>query len=674
MKIGKEHHDVQVEGIIKSKNFRIAATAESFRILSSGLYQNKARAITRELGTNAVDSHIAAGKADVPFVVHLPNYIEPQWKIRDFGTGLSDKQIQTLYTTYFESDKTESNDVTGCFGLGSKSPFSYTDSFSIASYQNGRKSKWTAFIDEDGIPAMAYVGAEPTKEADGLEISFAVKVHDIHDFKREAEYVYKFFRVRPTIVGANIVWPERTEVYKFSGKDWKAYNSRYTNNGNIVIMGNVGYPLDWSTAGVSDRLITSMTIEFDIPIGSVDITASRESLEYTKRTKAYLQQRATEIAKEIAEVVGKELDTKTCLWDACAFYAENSLFLGTHKRLWQGKDITDSYSGNTQIPYINIERRYSGNLKKNTHADGFKQYYRQSREEVKFFIQDLGKGWERRTKGWMRSNSSVKNAIVLEPFADADEQAKFFEVVGCPDESILCSTLPKVVYEKNPDSTYTKKKYSGVFKFNGGNKKSYAWTEDKEATEGYYVPIDGYEPTTMSFYEFLRKVESFYSLEPDTRGKVFGIRKYALEKIEEDSNWIPLTKALEDATIKREADIVMAANLDEWRRVKTFSEYESSNPEMIAFINKAKQFVKREDDYDNLHRVMDDSDIEAKKTDEVKKFIKSIRKSYPLLHHWFKYEIDDECTSDYEGHAKPKAKLVNHYIKLVEKEGEDYNG
>lgn len=672
MKVGKIHTPVEVEGILKQKNFTINASAEAFRILSSGLYQNKARAIVRELGTNAYDSHVAAGKAHIPFVVHIPNYIEPVFKIRDFGTGLTDKQITHLYSSYFASDKTESNDVTGCFGLGSKSPFSYTDSFSIASYQSGRKSKWTAFIDEDGIPAMAYVGSEPTTDADGLEISFAVKTNDINDFKREAEYVYKFFKVRPTIVGASIVWPANNDVFKFSGNDWKAYNGRYNNNGNIVIMGNVGYPLDWHTAGVSDRLITSMTIEFDIPIGSVDITASRESLEYTKRTKAYLQQRANEISKEIAEVVGKELDNKTCLWDASAFYMENQLFLGNHVRMWNGKDITNSYSADTGTPHMDIERRWSGALKKSTNADGFKQYYRQDRKEVKFFIRDLDKGWERRVKGWMRTNSEVKNAIVLEPFADTDEQAKFFEVVGCPDESILCSTLPKVKYEKNPDSTTTKKKYSGVFQYNGSNKKSYAWTEDKESTEGYYVPIDGFEPTTMSFYEFIRKVQSLYSLEPDTKGKIFGIRKYALEKIEQDSNWIPLTKALEDATIKREEDIVMACNLDEWRRVKPFAEFKSINPDMAAFIKKVKQFEKRESDYDNLYRVLEYTEREKKKTDEVQKFIKSLRKDYPLLHHWFKVDIDDENDNEYEGTTKPTAKLVNHYIKLVEKaEGED---
>ena len=57
--------------------FRIRNSAKAFNILSSGLYANKIRAIVRELSCNAVDSHMAAGCADTPFDVHLPNQLEP---------------------------------------------------------------------------------------------------------------------------------------------------------------------------------------------------------------------------------------------------------------------------------------------------------------------------------------------------------------------------------------------------------------------------------------------------------------------------------------------------------------------------------------------------------------------------------------------------------------------
>src|SRR5690242_6346040 len=112
---------VRMSADIEPSNFRIKASKKAFEILSNGLYSHKIKAVVRELSTNAADSHAAAGKGDVPFKVHLPNNLEPYFYVKDEGVGLSPEQVNTIYTTYFESDKIESNDFTGCLGLGSKS-------------------------------------------------------------------------------------------------------------------------------------------------------------------------------------------------------------------------------------------------------------------------------------------------------------------------------------------------------------------------------------------------------------------------------------------------------------------------------------------------------------------------------------------------------------------------
>ena len=57
-------------------NFKMKASAKAFRILADGLYQNKIAAVIRELSTNAVDSHVAAGKPSEPFLVHIPSHQE----------------------------------------------------------------------------------------------------------------------------------------------------------------------------------------------------------------------------------------------------------------------------------------------------------------------------------------------------------------------------------------------------------------------------------------------------------------------------------------------------------------------------------------------------------------------------------------------------------------------
>ena len=114
-------------------NFTIKASSKMFKILSSGLYSNKIKAVIREVSCNAVDANVDAGRADIPIVVHLPNENEPFFSIKDSGTGLTPEQMVDIYTSYGTSTKTDRNDQIGALGLGSKSPFSYVDQFTVTS-------------------------------------------------------------------------------------------------------------------------------------------------------------------------------------------------------------------------------------------------------------------------------------------------------------------------------------------------------------------------------------------------------------------------------------------------------------------------------------------------------------------------------------------------------------
>ena len=152
MKIQSTQNDVTLSQNITSSKFRIAQTKHTFQILSSGLYSDKITAIIRELSCNAYDSHVVAGCPERPFEVHFPNQHVNTFRIRDYGTGLSHEDVMGLYTTYMESTKQASNDQVGCFGLGSKSPFAYTDSFTVCSYFEGKKSTYNLFIGDEGVP------------------------------------------------------------------------------------------------------------------------------------------------------------------------------------------------------------------------------------------------------------------------------------------------------------------------------------------------------------------------------------------------------------------------------------------------------------------------------------------------------------------------------------------
>jgi len=122
MKFHDKEHNITRGGTSTESEFKIKQTAKSFEILSGGLYSDAILAVIRELSCNAWDSHVEADKGTVPFKIHLPNQLEPFLSIRDFGLGLCEDDVLNLYTTYFESTKTNSNDYIGCLLYTSPSP------------------------------------------------------------------------------------------------------------------------------------------------------------------------------------------------------------------------------------------------------------------------------------------------------------------------------------------------------------------------------------------------------------------------------------------------------------------------------------------------------------------------------------------------------------------------
>lgn len=233
--------EVETGGIASVTSFSIQATGKAFKILSDGMYSDKPAAVIRELSCNALDSHVAAGSADTPFEVHLPSEIEPWFSVKDFGTGLSDADVLKLYTTYFQSTKTQSNDFIGALGLGSKSPFSYVDSFTVTSRFNGKRRIYTAFIDAAGIPSIARMNVENTDEPNGLEVSMPVEAKDFRVFMDRARKVLERFSPVPLMTGQQLVIEAPT--YTATGDGWRLRDGGL---GCYAIQGAVAYPLDAS--------------------------------------------------------------------------------------------------------------------------------------------------------------------------------------------------------------------------------------------------------------------------------------------------------------------------------------------------------------------------------------------------------------------------------------------
>ena len=115
--------EVFTSGVSGTEQFKFSNSPIIFKILSDSLYSDKIGSIVRELASNARDAHVAAGKGDVPFEIHVPttsnlfNANGCYFSVKDYGVGLSEKEIYNLYTVYGESNKRSSNDFIGGFNF-----------------------------------------------------------------------------------------------------------------------------------------------------------------------------------------------------------------------------------------------------------------------------------------------------------------------------------------------------------------------------------------------------------------------------------------------------------------------------------------------------------------------------------------------------------------------------
>jgi len=316
MKVAKVKSSVQITGDIQSQQFEIVFDRHMVKILSDQLYEDKVLAIVRELSTNAIDSQKEAGVTR-KFQVHLPCWDDMNFWIRDYGVGMSPDKVDNIYRKYGASDRNESNDFTGCMGLGSKTPFCYyTKTFTVDSWYDGLHYQYACFLNEDGMPEIAnMVEGEPSNEPSGVKVTLPVKKHDRYEFEEAAQSVYKFFETVPQILG-NSVKIEKPN-YTLTQGDWKYDEDE--DHGMRIVMGNVSYRVTEEALGeltTSQQRVVRAGFHVYTAIGDVGVTASREGLDYTNRTKTHIRSFVNDIIKDFNNKAQEDIAQAKNLWEA----------------------------------------------------------------------------------------------------------------------------------------------------------------------------------------------------------------------------------------------------------------------------------------------------------------------------------------------------------------------
>lgn len=406
-RIGNVTHEAQ---------FRMRTSQKAFQILSD-LYSDKPLAIVRELGCNAMDSMVASGKADQPFHIHLPNALEPWLTIQDFGTGISHNDIYEIYTVYFASTKTNSNSQIGCLGLGSKSPFCYSDNFSVTSIVDGEKRIYNAYFNEEGTPAIALMSMEKTTEANGVAIQIPIKSTDFTDFANAVRKSFRFFDVKPTISGGKVEWNNDTPL--FQADDWAFYEKmadRYHGE-SYAIMGGVTYPIDLYQIKDDEgeyRQMLNNGLVLKFAMGELDFTPARDSLSYTPLTIKAIHDKLAKVKSELPIKVTEMIDKKDTLLEAIRasiFFLDKFYFLKVNQVggstsnviTWKGIDITQPLGFFKKLaPNLQVFKKYSYHRRKVSIS-----VQPDLATDTMWFYDDLPKGGERRVRAYLTSDKNI---------------------------------------------------------------------------------------------------------------------------------------------------------------------------------------------------------------------------------------------------------------------------
>jgi len=330
MQLQTSRNNAETGTVIQSGNFGISESGKMFRILSDGMYKDKIGSMVRELSSNARDAHVDTNQADKPFVIHLPNAFEPWFSVTDFGSGISAEDIFKVLCVYGESTKDQTNDAIGAFGLGAKTPYAYTDNFTVRSRFEGMERLYTASIDSSDMPVMNLQMEQETTESNGFQITVSVSDSDFNRFKDKTIEQLKFFPVKPTVENcSNFEWEDTTVDIAYESDLVTMYNGGWGGavNGLMVIQGGVGYPVDIDLLDGIDKTtqqfaeaLKEKSAVMEFAIGDIDVTAPRENISYVKRTIDNIIARIAEVAKSMSREVFVEVSKEPSIWNRAVIY------------------------------------------------------------------------------------------------------------------------------------------------------------------------------------------------------------------------------------------------------------------------------------------------------------------------------------------------------------------
>lgn len=324
MRMIRGTHELASEGSIATRQTTIGGDAKIVFAILSGMVTDSIEYCIREPGTNAWEANLKQ-----PFELTLPTRWNSTIKFRDFGKGLSDTFMMERYAKIGESTKDADDNAVGGWGFGSKSPLAYLMSqegagaYTVISRYRGVRSVYVIGLNEAGKIQITCLAQDPMDETDrgtGIEVSFPVRDSDIPRFTQYVDRIFWGFNPQPVILPLDANRPALGRgTVKSTGAGWTLYDSRDLPwSGPHIRIGCVLYPVQLTKLdGLSGFLQPTDNLLIEAPIGSVDVSTSREQLSYTDRTKQTLSELFVQYETSLIGHIQAETDAQDTFFLGC---------------------------------------------------------------------------------------------------------------------------------------------------------------------------------------------------------------------------------------------------------------------------------------------------------------------------------------------------------------------
>jgi hypothetical protein len=579
MKIEKNHEQITSnQNDLNSIKFSIDSSESAVPLLIdflARLYPNPKQTLLFEYVSNAIDSHTVAGKGDVPIEICLPNKMNPFYKVRDFGIGMDHEEVRKIFSVALKSTKRNSNSTIGGFGVGKLVFSPYCGIMFLTTWKNGEKTIYQCRL-KDGDGEITPIHNEKSDEPQGVEIKIPVSEYDFQFFKDRAKYSYSFLKTKPIIksdVDIELGYDSHIDTDNFSILKNKEHYD-ITDTHSIATVGNIPFPINcgnlfWSYKYKSLLSYRPIVLKFDV--GEVDITPSRDQLEYSEKTIDAITKKLDEMKEYLSSIIQKEFDNCANMHDVRINYIKYVVGKTTLTDVIKQLEIHKTFTfGNEKIKYtfnstsdVKINRvnlNKSNNILKN--VEGNYTYG----EKVIVVTEDFSSvKRSRRIKKYLNDNDLDKICIFTKRSGGdydkwVDEQElnvdDFIDIQNLPDPEVIRTTSTHRSY-----SSRTVKKSKVLRTKDNWVHDVDSWDEidmDLKNDEGVYTFIKYYKPdgyTSVQIHELeklLRKVSgTAYDI------NLIGIRTSEKAKVENNPKLInvedyfrKLKDAIEDDVIK----------------------------------------------------------------------------------------------------------------------------